>query len=151
MRAAAITYGPTITATATCFVSFWSYAATGRRLIVKTADQSVDSISRSVIPGVPINAAATLIALWSPYTAIALLAAMALFYGRELAVRVNPLTGALEAQHPQFREIDKKWSVRPGVAGWVTRIFPPWWPREWRPNLGDVVQLLGLGEALEPL
>jgi hypothetical protein len=52
-----------------------------RRLIVKTADQRVvDSISRSVMPGVPINAAATLIALWSPYTAIALLAAMALFY-----------------------------------------------------------------------
>jgi hypothetical protein len=33
-----------------------------------TADQHVvESISRSVIPGVPINAAATLIALWSLY------------------------------------------------------------------------------------
>ena len=37
-------------------------------------------MSRSVIPGVPINAAATLVALWSPYTALALFAALALFY-----------------------------------------------------------------------
>jgi hypothetical protein len=32
------------------------------------------------MPGVPINAAATLVALWSPYTALALFAALALFY-----------------------------------------------------------------------
>jgi hypothetical protein len=52
-----------------------------RRLIAEAADQRVVSgLSRSVIPGVPINAAATLVALWSPYTPLALFAALALFY-----------------------------------------------------------------------
>ena len=40
----------------------------------------VAGMTRSVIPGVPINAAATLVALWSPYTALVLFAALALFY-----------------------------------------------------------------------
>jgi hypothetical protein len=49
--------------------------------MAEAADQRVVSgLSRSVIPGVPINAAATLVALWSPYTALALFAALALFY-----------------------------------------------------------------------
>jgi len=81
VRAAAITYGLTMTAAAICFAFCWFYAAIGRRLIAETTDQRVIvGISRSVIPGVPINAAATLVALWSPYTAIALFAALALFY-----------------------------------------------------------------------
>ena len=81
VRAAAITYGLTMTAAATCATSFWFYAASGRRLIAETADQRVVSgLSRAVIPGVPINAAATLVALWSPYTALALFASLALFY-----------------------------------------------------------------------
>ena len=37
-------------------------------------------MSRALIPAVPINAAATLVALWSPYTALALFASLALFY-----------------------------------------------------------------------
>jgi TMEM175 potassium channel family protein len=81
VRAAAIVYGLTMTAAAICFVSAWFYAATGRRLIADAVDQrQVDGMTRSVLPGVPINAAATLIALWSPYTALALFAALALFY-----------------------------------------------------------------------
>jgi TMEM175 potassium channel family protein len=81
VRAAAITYGLTMTAAAICATSFWFYAASGRRLIAETADQRVVSgLSRAVIPGVPINAAATLVALWSPYTALALFASLALFY-----------------------------------------------------------------------
>lgn len=81
VRAAAITYGLTMTAAAICFAFCWLHAASGRRLIAETADEGVVSgISRSVIPGVPINAAATLVALWSPYTALALFAALALFY-----------------------------------------------------------------------
>ena len=81
VRAAAITYGLTMTAAAICFAFCWFYAASGRRLIAETADQrTVSGLSRSVIPGVPINAAATLVALWSPYTALALFAALALFY-----------------------------------------------------------------------
>ena len=81
VRAAAITYGLTMTAAATCATSFWFYAASGRRLIAETADQRVISaMSRALIPAVPINAAATLVALWSPYTALALFASLALFY-----------------------------------------------------------------------
>ena len=81
VRAAAITYGLTMTASAICFAFCWFHAASGRRLIAETADQGVVSgISRSVVPGVPINAAATVIALWSPYTALVLFAALALFY-----------------------------------------------------------------------
>ena len=81
VRAAAITYGLTMTAAAICATSFWFYAASGRRLIAETADQRVVSaLSRAVIPGVPINAAATLVAVWSPYTALALFASLALFY-----------------------------------------------------------------------
>lgn len=81
VRAAAIVYGLTMTAAAICFASAWFYAAAGRRLIGETVDQrQVDSMTRSVIPGAPINAAATLIALWSPYTSLVLFAALALFY-----------------------------------------------------------------------
>lgn len=81
VRAAAITYGLTMTAAAICFASMWFYAATGRRLIAETVDQPVvNGMTRSVIPGVPINAAATLVALWSPYTGLVLFAALALFY-----------------------------------------------------------------------
>ncbi len=81
VRAAAVTYGLTMTTAAICFALSWFYAARGRRLIAQTADQGVVSaISRSVIPGVPINAAATLVAVWSPYTGLVLFAALALFY-----------------------------------------------------------------------
>lgn len=79
--AAAITYGLTVTAGAICFTSLWFYAAIGRRLIAETAEQRVvDDLSRSAIPGIPVSAAATLVALWSPYVALALFAALALFY-----------------------------------------------------------------------
>src|SRR5262245_43763104 len=78
VRAAAITYGLTMTAAAICFAFCLLYAASGRRLIAKTADQStVRGLSRSVIPEVSINAAATLIALWSTYTPLALVTANA--------------------------------------------------------------------------
>lgn len=81
VQAAAITYGLTMTAAAICFASLWFYAAKGRRLIAEVADQRVvDGLSRSVVPGVPINAAATLVALWSAYVGLALFAALALFY-----------------------------------------------------------------------
>jgi hypothetical protein len=64
VRAATITYGLTMTPAAICFASCWFYAAIGRRLIDEKADQRVVSgISRSVISGVPITAAATLAAL----------------------------------------------------------------------------------------
>lgn len=81
VRAATITYGLTVTAAAICATVLWFYAARGRRLIAETADhRTVDALSRSLIPAVPINAAVTLVALWSAYTALALFAALALFY-----------------------------------------------------------------------
>jgi uncharacterized membrane protein len=81
LRAAALTYGLTMTATAICFAAFWFYAATGRRLIAEEADQRVVSgISRSYLPGIPIYGTATLIALVSPTASVVLFAAIALFY-----------------------------------------------------------------------
>ena len=81
LRAAAIMYGSTLTATAVCFAGFWFYAATGRRLISHDADQkTISGISRSYLPGAPIYGTATLSALWSPDLAVALFAAIAFFY-----------------------------------------------------------------------
>lgn len=81
LRAAAITYGLTMTAAAICFTLIWFYAAHRRRLIARTTDQQrVNALSRSLIPAVPINTAATLVALWSAYAALALFAALQLFY-----------------------------------------------------------------------
>jgi uncharacterized membrane protein len=81
LRAAALTYGLTMTATAICFFAFWFYAAIGRRLIAPGADERmVRGISRAFLPGTPIYAAATLVALASPEASVALFAAIALFY-----------------------------------------------------------------------
>jgi TMEM175 potassium channel family protein len=67
LRAAALTYGITLTATAVCFAGFWFYAATGRRLIAHDVDQrTISGISRSYLPGAPIYGTSTLVALWSP-------------------------------------------------------------------------------------
>lgn len=80
-RAAALTYGVTMTVIALGFAAFWFYAAIGRRLIAETADQrTVSGISRSYVPGAPFSAAATLTALWSPDASLVLFAAMAVFY-----------------------------------------------------------------------
>lgn len=80
-RASVIAYGLTMTAAALCFWLVWFYAAIDRRLIAESVDQrTVDHITRSIIPGVPINAAATLLALWSPHAAVALFVALMFFY-----------------------------------------------------------------------
>jgi len=81
LRAAAITYGITLTATSIGFAAFWYYAAAGRRLIAETADQRVvNGISRSCFLGAPIFATATLVAVWSPRAAVILFAAVVFFY-----------------------------------------------------------------------
>ena len=81
LRAAALTYGLTMTATSICFFAFWFYAAIGRRLIAPDADERmVRGISNAFMPGVPIYGAATLVALASPEASVALFAAIALFY-----------------------------------------------------------------------
>src|SRR5262245_23598896 len=90
LRAAALTYGITLTSTAACFSAFWFYAATGRRLIAADADERmVRGISRSYLPGVPIYGGATLVALASPEASVALFAAIALFYVLESSMFVR--------------------------------------------------------------
>jgi uncharacterized membrane protein len=80
-KAAAFAYGLTFTLMAISYGVMWFYAAHGRRLIADHADQRVVSgISRSFAPGSFIYAAATLSSLISAYLAVALYAAIALFY-----------------------------------------------------------------------
>jgi hypothetical protein len=67
--------------------TLWFYAARGRRLIAPGADQRVVSgISRSFAPGSFIYGAATLSSLISAYLAVALYAAIALFYVVESSI-----------------------------------------------------------------
>ena len=87
LRAAAVSYGVTLTATAVCFGSFWFYAARGGRLIAENADPEIISgISRSYLPGAPIYGAATLVSIWAPKVGVALFAAIAVFYLAESSV-----------------------------------------------------------------
>jgi uncharacterized membrane protein len=80
-RVAALTYGVTLTLTAVCFAAFWFYAARNDRLIAEDADPRViKGISRSYLPGAPIYGIATLVALWDAKVAVALFAAIAVFY-----------------------------------------------------------------------
>ena len=81
LRAAALTYGVTLTTTSIFFAAFWFYASIGNRLIASDADpRAVLGISRAFRPGAPIYAASTLVALWSPRAAVALFGAIAIFY-----------------------------------------------------------------------
>jgi uncharacterized membrane protein len=83
-RAAALTYGITLTATAVMFGGVWFYAAIGRRLIRADADNRIVSgITRSYLPGPWIYLAATLVALASPTASVILFGAIALFYVAE--------------------------------------------------------------------
>ncbi|HEX4520015.1 MAG TPA: TMEM175 family protein [Gaiellaceae bacterium] len=81
LRAAALTYGVTLTVTSVFYNAFWFYAVRGRRLIAPHADQRIVSgISRAYIPGVPIYGIATLVALVSPKASVALFGLIAFFY-----------------------------------------------------------------------
>ena len=81
LRAAALTYGVTLTATAVCFALFWFYAARDRRLIAHDADPKlVSGISRSYLPGSLVYGSATLVALWNAQVSVALFGAIAAFY-----------------------------------------------------------------------
>ena len=81
LRAAALTYGITMVATATCFNAFWFYPTRNRRLVAENADPRViTGISRAFAPGVAIYGAATLLAVWSPKGAVIFFAAITVFY-----------------------------------------------------------------------
>jgi uncharacterized membrane protein len=81
LRAAALTYGVTLTVTSVFYNAFWFYNARGRRLIAPHADPKVISgISRAYTPGVPIYGIATLVALVNPTASVVLFAVIAFFY-----------------------------------------------------------------------
>ena len=86
-RAGAFAYGLTFTLMALLYAAMWFYAATGGRLLRPDADPRVVSgITRSFKPGSAIYALATVSALVSAYLAVALFAAIALFYVVESSV-----------------------------------------------------------------
>jgi uncharacterized membrane protein len=90
LRAAALAYGFTLTATSICFGTFWFYASIGRRLIAADADErTVQGISRSYLPGAPIYFGATLVALVSPIASVVLFAVIAGLYVLESSVFVR--------------------------------------------------------------
>jgi uncharacterized membrane protein len=81
LRAAALTYGVTLTITAICFNLFWLYSVRGGRLIARDADPKlISGITRAFRPGVPIYAIATLVALVSPTASVILFGLIAVFY-----------------------------------------------------------------------
>ena len=86
-EAAALAYGFTAVATAIMFNLTWFYAALGKRLLRRDADQAVvQGITRSYIPGPWIYLGATLVAFVSPVTSIVLFGLIALFYVVESSI-----------------------------------------------------------------
>jgi len=78
-EAAAILYGITMTITAICFFSVWIYGS--RKLLRPDTDmREVSGITRSYVPGTPMYATATLIALISPVASLVIFGALAIFY-----------------------------------------------------------------------
>ena len=72
LRAAALTYGVTLTVTSIFYNAFWFYAARGHRLLKPDCDpRLIAGISRAYVPGAPIYAVATLVALVSPIASVA--------------------------------------------------------------------------------
>ena len=86
-RAGAVEYGLTFTLMAIFYAGLWFYAAVGNRLLADDADPRVVSgISRSYLPGSLMYATATASAFLSAYLAVALFAAIALFYVLESSI-----------------------------------------------------------------
>jgi uncharacterized membrane protein len=80
-RPAPLLYGFTMLAMSAAFLSVWLYASAGRRLIRADADpNAISGITRSFRPGLPMYAAATLVAFISPEASAALFGLLALFY-----------------------------------------------------------------------
>jgi uncharacterized membrane protein len=81
LEPAALTYGATLTITATLFNVLWIYASLDHRLLRPDAEPRVVSgISRSYLPGPFIYLAATLVALVSPIASVVLFGVIAVFY-----------------------------------------------------------------------
>lgn len=86
-RPAAFFYGLTNVAMAAMFSILWFYAIRNGRLLAETADpKTVSGISRAFRPGIPVYVIATASALLSAWVAVALYAAIALFYVLESSI-----------------------------------------------------------------
>jgi TMEM175 potassium channel family protein len=86
-KAGAFAYGLTFMVMSLCYAALWFYAARNGRLLRADADpKTVSGISRSFAPGSLMYMTATLSALVSGYLAVALFAAIALFYVFESSV-----------------------------------------------------------------
>jgi uncharacterized membrane protein len=80
-NAAAVLYGITLTVTSIFFVSLWTYAAYGGRLLHPQADpRIVSGITRSYLPGAPTYALATLVGFVSAEVSATLYGLIAAFY-----------------------------------------------------------------------
>jgi uncharacterized membrane protein len=90
-RPAAFFYGLTNVLMAAAYAALWFYAAHDNRLIAPYADpKTVSGISRAFLPGIPIYTLATLSALLSAWLAVALFAAIAIFYVFESSMLGRP-------------------------------------------------------------
>src|SRR3954453_21133502 len=80
-KAGAFDYGLVFTLMSICYAALWFYASRGGRLLADNADpRTVSGITRSFLPGSAMYAGAMLSSLISAYVAVALYAAIALFY-----------------------------------------------------------------------
>ena len=80
-QAAVYAYDATFVLMSILFNIWWRYASWRRRLIdERTPDSALRGIDRAFAPGVPMYAAAFLIAIWSPLASVIFTLAIAAFY-----------------------------------------------------------------------
>ncbi|MGH2976888.1 MAG: TMEM175 family protein [Gaiellaceae bacterium] len=80
-QAAVYAYDATFVLMSILFNVWWRYASRGRRLIdERTPDSALRAIDRAFTPGVPMYAAAFVIAIWSPLASVIFTLAIAAFY-----------------------------------------------------------------------
>ena len=80
-QAAVYAYDATFVLMSILFNLWWRYASRGRRLVdERTPDAALRAIDRAFAPGVPLYAAAFLIAIWSPLASVVFTLAIAAFY-----------------------------------------------------------------------
>ena len=80
-QAAVYAYDATFVLMSILFNVWWRYASRGRRLIdERTPDSALRAIDRAFAPGVPMYAAAFVIAIWSPLASVSFTLAIASFY-----------------------------------------------------------------------
>jgi TMEM175 potassium channel family protein len=87
LEPAALAYGATMTVMALCYNTLWLYASRGGRLLRSDYNpRTVSGITRSYLPGTPLYLTATLVALVSPLTSVAIFGGIALFYVIESSI-----------------------------------------------------------------